>query len=128
MNRDRMPDAYAYEDSRMQHSSSGMLPFLLGAAAGVAVALLYSPGPGAENRTRLKDGARRLRETAGEKLGEARHIVEDGASAVREAVDGGREVVRESVAAGRETLNKLRETSSTAGTTGTPGSNPNRTI
>ena len=53
MNRDRMSDAFAYEDTRAQQASSSLLPFLLGAAAGAALALLYAPGPGAENRTRL---------------------------------------------------------------------------
>ena len=115
MVRDRMQDMY--EDTRMQNSSSSLMAFVLGAAAGAAVALLYAPGTGSESRTRLKEGARRLRDTAGDRLGDARHAVADGASTVKDVIGTGKEVVRESVAAGRDTLNRLRETADQVATT-----------
>jgi gas vesicle protein len=115
MMRDRLQDPMNYSPTT---GSTGLSTFLLGAAAGAAVALLLAPAEGRRNREWLKDNARRLRDGAEDRLGSARHALEDGASTVKNVVETGKEVVRESVTAGREALGKAREATST-GTTGT---------
>lgn len=116
---DRFQDTYA--DSRNSQSASApLLAFLLGAAVGAGVALLYAPTTGSESRTKLREGAQRLRAGAEDKLGDARHALEDRASAVRDVMESGKEVVRESVNAGRETIHRLRETAATGAASGTP--------
>lgn len=129
MMRDRLQDPMNYSLSNTGPGSTGLSTFLLGAAAGAAVALLFSPAEGRRNREWLKDGARRLRDGAEDRLGDARHAIEDGASTVKNVVDTGKEVVRESVTAGREALGKARETAGSATSTygGTGASTTSRT-
>jgi len=126
MMRDRLQDPMNYSLSNT--GSTGLSTFLLGAAAGAAVALLFAPAEGRRNREWLRDGARRLRDGAEDRLGEARHAIGDGASTVKNVVETGKEVVRESVTAGREALGKARETAAAATTTGsTYGGTTSRT-
>jgi len=106
MIRDRLIDPTDY--SSMERDVTRLSPFLVGALAGAAVALLFAPMSGRESRARLKDGANRLR-GAGDGLGRAKDALEDGAHAVRDAVESGKEAVRESVAAAREGFNRARE-------------------
>jgi gas vesicle protein len=103
MMRDRLQDPNDY--AATHYGSSGLSTFLLGAAAGAAVALLLAPAPGRESRAWLKSGARRLRDGAEDKLGEARHALDEGASAVRGVVESG----KEAVAAGREAFTRTRD-------------------
>jgi len=80
------------------HSGSVFLAFMIGAAAGAAVALLYAPMPGDETRRRIAEKAREGRERAddlGRRGREFVHHQRGNRSAVvdrgREAVDRGRE-------------------------------------
>jgi gas vesicle protein len=118
MIRDRSMDSM--EHSSATCNSSRLLTFLIGAAAGAAVALLFAPAPGRKSRAWLKDGARRVREGAEDRYDRAhdaldagtakvRGAVEDGASKLRGAVESGRDVLRETVAATKEGYARARE-------------------
>lgn len=72
-------------------TGSVLLAFLLGAAAGAAVALLYAPASGAETRKKLKDKAR------------------EGRDKVEEFVDRHREDITSAVERGRETFDQVRK-------------------
>jgi len=53
-----------------------LLAFLLGAAAGAAVALLYAPAPGRETRERLGEKAREGARRAGDAARAGRDVIE----------------------------------------------------
>ena len=57
-------------------SGSVLLAFLLGAAAGAAIALLYAPATGAETRRKLAEKAREGRDKVEEMAREGREFVE----------------------------------------------------
>ena len=74
-----------------------MLAFLVGAAAGAAVALLYAPATGAETREFLSEKAR-----------EGRDRAVDAAARGRQAVNEGRETLAISLERGREAFQQAR--------------------
>jgi hypothetical protein len=76
--------------------------FLVGAVTGAAVALLFAPKTGREARAWLQDGTRKLREGAGDRFGNVRGALHDGA-----------EVVKESVTAGKNAYRRAREEATT---------------
>ena len=57
-------------------SSSVLLAFILGAAAGAAIALLFAPAPGSETRRKIAEKAREGRDKAEEMAREGREFVE----------------------------------------------------
>ena len=75
------------------NSSAGpvLLAFVLGAAAGAAVALLYAPAKGEETRQRIKDKAREGREKAEAVAREGREFLSRQRENLGAAVDRGRE-------------------------------------
>lgn len=85
------------------NSSAGpvLLAFVLGAAAGAAVALLYAPAPGEETRQRIKDKAREGREKAEAVAREGREFLSRQRENLGAAVDRGREAFEQ---ARKETL------------------------
>ncbi len=85
------------------NSSAGpvLLAFVLGAAAGAAVALLYAPAPGEETRQRIKDKAREGREKAEAVARESREFLSRQRENLGAAVDRGREAFEQ---ARKETL------------------------
>jgi gas vesicle protein len=105
MRHDQPFDALQYDplEAVTQASPSTVGRFLMGAAAGAAVALLLAPQAGRESRAWLKDNSRRLRDGAGDRLGSVKSALHDGA-----------EVVKESVAAGRSAYRRAREESGTS--------------
>lgn len=82
------------------NSSAGsvLMAFVLGAAAGAAVALLYAPATGEETRRRIKDKARVGRE-------KAEAVARDG----REFLNRQRENLGAAVERGREAFEQARK-------------------
>ena len=74
-----------------------MLAFLVGAAAGAAVALLYAPSAGKETR-----------EFLGEKALEGRDRATEAAAKGREAIGRGRDTVATALERGREAYQQAR--------------------
>jgi gas vesicle protein len=84
-------------------SSAGsvMMAFLLGAAAGAAVALLYAPAPGEETRRKLADRAREGRDRAEGLARDGREYLNRQRDHLTSAVERGREAFEQ---ARKETL------------------------
>ena len=80
---------------------SVLMAFLLGAAAGAAIALLYAPATGEETRQRIKDKARDGREKAEALARDGRDFLSRQRENLGAAVDRGREAFDE---ARKETL------------------------
>ena len=81
--------------------SSVLMAFVLGAAAGAAIALLYAPAAGEETRRRIKDKARDGRERAEALARDGRDYLSRQRENLGAAVDRGREAFDE---ARKETL------------------------
>ena len=86
--------------------SDVLVPFLLGAATGAALALLYAPYSGRETRELLRDGiargTERTKDLRDRVVGRGREIldqasdaVERGRDRINAAVDAGRDAFRE---------------------------------
>ena len=78
--------------------ASVLMAFVLGAAAGAAIALLYAPATGEETRRKLKDKAQAGRE-------KAEALARDG----REFLSRQRENVTAAVERGREAFDQARK-------------------
>lgn len=94
--------------------------FLWGALAGAAAALLFAPKSGTETQEEIREGARRLKGQAEEKLSELRHSVEEGYERVRtdldervgqarEEIDQRKRQAEEALRAGKDAARKARE-------------------
>jgi gas vesicle protein len=81
-------------------AGSVLMAFVLGAAAGAAIALLYAPATGEETRRKLKDKARASRE-------KAEAVARDG----REFLNRQRENLGAAVERGREAFEEARKES-----------------
>jgi gas vesicle protein len=91
----------------------GIGTFLLGAAIGAGLALLFAPQSGAETRADIKRRARKAKDSAARVAGdvteqvadtftEARRRVEEQIDSAREAIQAKRDQVRDAMDAGRE--------------------------
>ena len=78
-----------------------LMAFVLGAAAGAAIALLYAPATGEETRRKLKDKARAGREKAEAVARDGREFLSRQRENLGAAVDRGREAFEQ---ARKETL------------------------
>src|ERR1041385_486492 len=98
---------------------SGIGTFLLGAAIGAGLALLFAPQSGAETRADIKRRARQAKDSAKRVAGEvsgrvtdtfhdARRRVEEQIDTAREAIQAKRDQVRDAMAAGREAAAESR--------------------
>lgn len=78
-------------------SSAGQIltAFLVGAAAGAAVALLFAPATGKETREFLAEKAREGRETAAEAARQTRETLARQRETISSAIERGREAYRE---------------------------------
>ena len=77
MMRERMQDLNEYDPTRYLTgggTSGGMSPFLMGALAGAAVALLFAPQPGRDSRHWIADKARSLRKHGEDALDDAQEF------------------------------------------------------
>ena len=85
-------------------AGSGVALFLLGAAVGAGLALLFAPQSGDETRAQLRRGARRLKRKARDLAESGRDMVEDlqrqGKAAARDA----RSALEERLARHREAV------------------------
>ena len=82
-------------------AGSVLMAFVLGAAAGAAIALLYAPAAGEETRRKIKEKARAGRETAESVARDGREFLSRQRENLGAAVDRGREAFQE---ARKETL------------------------
>lgn len=99
---------------------SSLGPFLWGLVTGAVLALLYAPRTGEETQRELKEGARRLRQGAEEKLAELRESAEGTYERVREDVgerlesakdelQDRKQQAEQALKVGRETARKTRD-------------------
>lgn len=83
----------------MAHEGNGtgtvLLAFLLGAAAGAAVALLFAPAPGTETREYLGERAREGKEKASDAARQARETLNRQRENLSAAIERGRQAYRE---------------------------------
>ena len=98
---------------------SGMGTFLLGAAIGAGLALLFAPQSGAETRADIKRRARQAKDSAKRVAGDvtervtdtfsdARRRVEEQIDHAREAIQAKKDQVRDAMDAGREAAAEAR--------------------
>ena len=99
-----------------QDSSSGISAFLLGAAIGAGLALVFAPQSGAETRQSIKRGAKKAGEAtkrAGVKvsdaLAQAKADLESRIDSARSSLDLKKVQVSRAVDAGREAAKAARE-------------------
>jgi gas vesicle protein len=104
----------------IERSGGGSIgPFLLGAAIGAGLALLFAPQSGAATRADIKRKARKARDAAGrvatdvsdrvtDTFQEARRKVEEKIDSTREAIQAKRDQVHDAMAAGREAAAEAR--------------------
>jgi gas vesicle protein len=98
---------------------AGIGTFLLGAAIGAGLALLFAPQSGAETRADIKRRARKAKDSAARVAGEvteqvtdtfndARRRVEEQIDSAREAINAKRDQVLDAMDAGREAAAEAR--------------------
>ncbi|MDZ7631611.1 MAG: YtxH domain-containing protein [Gemmatimonadaceae bacterium] len=99
-----------------ESDSSGISAFLLGAAIGAGLALIFAPQTGAETRQSLNRGARKAGEAtkrAGEKvtdaLAQAKADLESRIDSAKSSIDLKKVQVSRAVDAGREAAKAARE-------------------
>ena len=118
-----MRDDYEFDDDDafvvIERQSPGIGSFLIGAAIGAGVALLFAPRSGEETRREIQRGARRVRTAAqdvaseavnrvSDTFPEARRQVEERIDAARQAIALKRSQVTRAMDAGREAARDAR--------------------
>jgi gas vesicle protein len=88
--------------SRESGGADVLLAFLVGAAAGAAVALLFAPAPGHETRDYLAQQARTGRGKAADAAKQGREIINRQRETLITAIEKGREAYEQ--ARGKETV------------------------
>jgi gas vesicle protein len=83
--------------AREEGSGAGsvMLAFLVGAAAGAAVALLFAPASGKDTRDFISEKAREGRDKATEAARQAREAINRQRDGISTAIERGRQAYRE---------------------------------
>jgi gas vesicle protein len=115
---------YEFDDDApyvvIERTSGSPGSFLIGAALGVGLALLFAPRSGAETRREISESARRVRaraqdiageigDTVTDSFNEARQEVEDRIETARNAIETKRTQVSRAVDAGRAAARQTRE-------------------
>ena len=118
--------SYEYEDDDgapyvvIEKNSGSVSSFIVGAAIGAAVALLFAPRSGAATRQDLRRRAGRVSRAAGDAVGdaagrvtdtfhEARRQVEERLDSARQAVEVKKQQVTRAMEAGREAAQQARD-------------------
>jgi gas vesicle protein len=83
--------------------------FVVGALLGAGLALLFAPKSGEETQAELLERARRLRDTAEDRVREAQRNLEGRLEHAREGVQSRVDEVRDAVEAGRTAAHDARE-------------------
>ena len=83
-------------------AGSGVALFLLGAAVGAGLALLFAPQSGEETRAQIRRGARRMKRKARDLAEAGRDVVDDLQRQGRSAVKDARSALEERLARHRE--------------------------
>ena len=83
--------------------------FLVGALVGAGLALLFAPRSGEETQAELRERARRLRETAEDRMRDAQRNLEERLDHAREGVQSRLDEVRDAVDSGRTAAHDARE-------------------
>ena len=119
----RYDEDFDEEDGRYvvieRGGGSGIGTFLLGAAIGAGLALLFAPKSGAETRADIRRRARQARDSATRVAGDvtervtdtfqdARRRVEEQIDSAREAINAKRDQVRDAMDAGRAAADEAR--------------------
>lgn len=86
-------------------TGSGVALFLLGAALGAGVALLFAPQDGEETRAQIRRNARRVKRRARDIVDTGRNMVDDLERQGRSAVKDARSALEERLARHREASN-----------------------
>jgi gas vesicle protein len=76
-------------------AGSILLAFLLGAVAGAAAAVLYTPASGRETREYLGDKAAEARARAAEAAAKGREVLNQGRETLTTAIERGREAYQQ---------------------------------
>ena len=92
-----------------KHKSSSLLAFLLGGAAGAAIALLFAPATGKETREKLREGMDEAGEWTKDRFEDARESMDFGAEKVRDIMGGRKDDLRAAYRAGKDVFQKRRE-------------------
>ncbi|MFV1985862.1 MAG: YtxH domain-containing protein [Gemmatimonadota bacterium] len=104
----------------VERHGSGLIAFVMGAMVGAVTALLLAPKSGEETQRGLRDGARRVREDAGTRIGELRGSVEEGyekaRSEIGDRVESARDTVRDRRHRAEEALKAGKDAASQART------------
>ena len=88
-------NTYHAEDLGMR-GASAMSGFLMGAILGAGIALLLAPATGTDTRRRLGEVARKVRDTASDRMGSVRDSINDLKGDAESAIAGGRDAYRQS--------------------------------
>jgi gas vesicle protein len=70
---------------------SAITGFVMGAIVGAGIALLMAPATGTDTRRRLRETAKKLKSTAGSKMGDAQTALNEIRDDAKSAFDAGRE-------------------------------------
>jgi gas vesicle protein len=96
-------------ERRSGGAGTGIAMFLLGAAIGAGVALLFAPQSGEETRADLRRGARRLKRKARDIVDQGGEVVDDLKRQGRSAVKDARSAIEDRLARHRETMTDTGE-------------------
>ena len=82
---------YENENSVGMRGGSAFAGFVMGALVGAGIALLMAPATGSDTRKRLRETAQRLKNAAGNKLGDAQTTIGEIRDDAKSAFAAGRE-------------------------------------
>jgi gas vesicle protein len=92
-----------------RNSSPGIGAFLLGAALGAGLALLFAPRSGAETQQEIRERAAKLKKAAEARIREAQAQVEETLDEVRDELRDRIETVKDAVEAGKASAREARD-------------------